>query len=196
VSEAAASGATVILLDDGFQNPCVAKDLSLVVVDADYGFGNGRVIPAGPLREAIAAGLARADAIVLIGDGAIPREVRECARPVLRATLEPAGGERFAGRRVVAFAGIGRPEKFFASLRRLGAEIVAAHPFADHRPFAEAEIARLRREADDADARLVTTAKDWMRLPPAARAGIEVLEVAIAWRDPAEVVRLLAGVAA
>ena len=196
VCEAAADGATVILLDDGFQNPSVAKDLSLVVVDADYGFGNGKVIPAGPLREAVAAGLARADAIVLVGDGAMPPAVRECGRPVLRATLEPAGGERFAGKRVVAFAGIGRPEKFFALLRRLGAEIVAAHPFADHHPFAEAEIARLRREAERAGARLVTTAKDWVRLPPSWRAGIDVLEVAIAWRDPAAVARLLSAVAA
>src|SRR5205814_7902568 len=115
IAAAVEAGATAILLDDGFQNPSVAKDLSLVVVDAGYGFGNGRVMPAGPLREPVAAGLARAEAVVLIGDGPEPDELRQAARPVLRANLEPVDGDRFAGMRILAFAGIGRPEKFFAS---------------------------------------------------------------------------------
>jgi tetraacyldisaccharide 4'-kinase len=192
VRAAAAAGAEIIVLDDGFQNPFVEKDLSLVVVDAEYGFGNSRVMPAGPLREAVAPGLARADAVVLLGAGAVPALVRQCGRPILRATLEPVDGARFAGSRIVAFAGIGRPEKFFAGLRRLGAELVAAYPFADHHPFAAAELARLRGEAARADAALVTTAKDWVRLPPQARAGIEVLDVAIRWREPAALNHLLA----
>ena len=191
VREAVATGAGAILLDDGFQNPAIGKDLSLVVVDAAYGFGNRRVIPAGPLREPAASGLARADAIVLIGAGE-PEGVREARRPVFRADLEPVDGGRFAGAPVVAFAGIGRPEKFFASLRSLGAALVAAHPFPDHHRFSDGEIAGLRNEAERAGAGLVTTAKDWVRLPPRLRAGIAVLEVRIRWHDPAAVMRLVA----
>ena len=112
---------------------------------------------------------------------------------MLRATLEPQDGERFASARLIAFAGIGRPEKFFAALRRLGAELVIAQPFADHHRYREAEIARLRDGAAREDAQLVTTAKDWVRLPPSWRAGIEVLEVAIRWQDPAALDRLLSG---
>jgi tetraacyldisaccharide 4'-kinase len=191
---AVAAGATAIILDDGFQSPAIAKDCSLVVVDAEYGFGNRRVIPAGPLRESVAAGLARADAVVLLGDGPPPAELTATRLPVLRAALAPVGGNRFAGARVVAFAGIGRPEKFFASLHRIGAELLSKHPFPDHHPFAAAEIVRLRREASNADARLVTTAKDWVRLPPPLRPGIEVFEVEIGWHDRPAVLHLLGDV--
>ena len=193
IAAALKAGAGAVLLDDGFQNPNVMKDLSLVVVDGEYGFGNGRMIPAGPLREPVTAGLARADAIVLIGDGAGPAELRDAACPVLRAALAPRNGEQFAGARIVAFAGIGHPEKFFATLRRLGAELVIARPFADHHRYREAEIARLRESAAREDARLVTTAKDWVRLQPSWRAGIDVLDVEIRWRDPAALDRLLSG---
>src|SRR5216683_3159137 len=192
VREAVVAGAGAILLDDGFQNPAIEKDLSLVVVDAEYGFGNGRVIPAGPLREPVAAGLARADAIVLLGDGVAPDAARGAGCPIFRASLEPVDGARFAGVPVVAFAGIGRPEKFFASLRRVGAKLIAAYPFADHHRFGDAEINRLRDE--HADVRLVTTAKDWVRLPPRLRGGIEVLEVEIRWHDEAAVAHLVGNV--
>jgi tetraacyldisaccharide 4'-kinase len=191
VRAAVAAGAEAILFDDGLQNPGVAKDLALVVIDADYGFGNRRVIPAGPLRESVAGGLARADAVVLIGDGAAPAELREADRPIFRANLEPVQAENLAGARVIAFAGIGRPEKFVATLRAAGATVVAAHPFPDHHRFAEAEIAGLRREAERVSARLVTTAKDWVRLSAPMRDGILVLEVEIEWRDGASVTRLL-----
>ena len=172
----------------------MAKDLSLIVIDAEYGFGNGHLIPAGPLREPVGAGLARADAIVLIGGGEPPDAVRKARRPVLRAGFEPVDAAKFRGVRVLAFAGIGRPAKFFASLRRVGAEIVAARPFPDHHRFSAAEIAGLRRDAERAGARLVTTAKDWVRLPAAARAGIERFEIELHWRDPAALSELLAPV--
>jgi tetraacyldisaccharide 4'-kinase len=193
VRAAAVSGAEAILLDDGFQNPAIDKDLSLVVVDAVYGFGNNRVIPAGPLREPAASGLPRADAIVLLGDGE-PKGVREADCPIFRADLEPVDGGRFTGAAIVAFAGIGRPDKFFASLRQVGATLIAVHPFADHHRFADAEIARLRHEAAQREARLVTTAKDWVRLDPEQRDGIEVLEVEIRWHDPAAVMQFVAKV--
>ena len=188
------AGARIIVLDDGFQNSGITKDLSLIVIDAEYGFGNGRVIPAGPLREPVRAGLARAHAIVLIGEGDPPETVFAARQPVLRASLDPVDAAMFRGLRVAAFAGIGRPAKFFASLRRGGAEIVAARPFHDHHRFSPAEIAGLRREAERAGARLVTTAKDWARLPTAERVGIEVLEVELRWHDPAALSVLLAPV--
>ena len=191
VRAAAETGAHSVLLDDGFQNPTVAKDLSLLVVDAAYGFGNRRLLPAGPLRERIEAGLARADAIVLLGGDATPSELTGTACPILRATLTPVNGERFDGERVIAFAGIGRPEKFFATLRHLGAEIIVERPFPDHHRFTAAEIAALGAAAAQEKARLVTTAKDAARLRPEARAGIEVLDVRIDWRDQPAVTALL-----
>jgi len=178
----------MVLLDDGFQNPTVAKTLSLVVVDAVYGFGNGRVIPAGPLRESLARGLARADALVLLGTEAEARRAQwiKIGRglPVLPAVLTPIDGDRLAGPRLLAFAGIGRPEKFFATLRELGAVLVGTRAFPDHHPYRTAEIERLLRDAERAQARLVTTAKDIVRVSPARRAEIEVLEVEIRWANP------------
>jgi tetraacyldisaccharide 4'-kinase len=191
VRAAVESGADAILLDDGFQNPSVAKDLTFIVVDSGYGFGNGQVIPAGPLRERIPAGLSRADAIVAIGDQVEPPGLDLAPCRIFRAELRPVAGERFAGERIIAFAGIGRPKKFFASLRAVGAVVIRQQPFPDHHPFRENEIARLRDLAARQRARLVTTAKDWIRLPLGLRDRIEVLEVEIRWRDPSAVERLL-----
>jgi tetraacyldisaccharide 4'-kinase len=199
VGAAVAAGAKMVLLDDGFQNPVIAKTLSLLVVDAGYGFGNGRVIPAGPLRESLARGLARADAVVLLEAETKPRCMEalgiDGARPVLHAVLRPVGGERFAGERLLAFAGIGRPEKFFATLRALGVELVGTRSFPDHHPFRADEIDQLLRAAERAQARLITTAKDIVRVPPRMRAAIEVLEVEIRWADPAALVEFLRPVA-
>ena len=188
VRAAVADGAQAVILDDGFQNPHVAKDLALVVVDAASGFGNGRLIPAGPLREGITAGMARADAVVLVGEGDRPAT----SHPMLQADLEPLAGDRFAGRRVAAFAGIGRPEKFFATLRGLGAGLVATRDFPDHHLYRDSELAALRREAAEAGAVLVTTRKDWVRLMPRDRDGIDVLDVALRWRDERALDELLA----
>ena len=188
VRAAVAAGAQAVILDDGFQNPTVAKDLSLVVVDAAYGFGNRRLIPAGPLRERIAAGLARANAVVLLGDG----EFAISGQRILRANLWPVDGDRFAGAPIIAFAGIGRPEKFFASLRQLGAGVVNEHGFPDHHRYRPHELAALRDEATRAGARLVTTRKDWVRLPAEERQDIDVLDVELGWRDRAALDALLA----
>jgi tetraacyldisaccharide 4'-kinase len=197
VAAAVEAGAEAILLDDGFQNPTIAKALSLLVVDAEYGFGNGRVMPAGPLRENLHRGLARADAVVLLApDGRTPArpETGQSICPVVPAVLMPIDGERFAGRRVFAFAGIGRPEKFFSTLRSVGAVVVGEHGFADHFPFRKRDIAALRRAAHRVGAQPVTTSKDFARLPAAERVGIEVLGVEICWPDPAALAGLLAPV--
>jgi tetraacyldisaccharide 4'-kinase len=195
VRAAVAAGAGAILLDDGFQNPAIAKTLGLLAVDVGYGFGNGRVIPAGPLRENLRRGLARADAVVLIAtEGEASRAeapLLGCRVPVLSAVLAPLRGERLAGSRLLAFAGIGRPEKFFATLRALGAVLVGTRAFPDHHPFHAKEIESLLQGAEHAGARLVTTAKDIVRVPPSMRDGIEVLEVEIRWSDPAALAGLI-----
>ena len=192
---AIAAGAKAILLDDGFQNPSIGKTLSVVVVDSGYGFGNGRVIPAGPLREDRRRGLARADAVVLLTvageQSLISLAELDYSRPIIRAVLSPIEGGRFAGRRLFAFAGIGRPARFFATLRALGAEIVSERAFPDHYAFGEHDIAELCSTAHRAQARLVTTAKDFVRLPRAIRAEVEVLEVEVRWPDPEMVASLL-----
>ena len=189
-------GARVILMDDGFQNPSLHKDVSLLVIDGGYGFGNGHVMPAGPLREPLDDGLARADGAILIGaDETGIAETLARTLPLHRARFVPeAGGEDLQGRAVVAFAGIGRPEKFFATLKGLGAAIKATRAFADHHSYTPDEIMRLVEEARAADAEPITTEKDAVRLPPEARAMVRVLKVALAWDDPASPDRLLAPV--
>ena len=188
IRAAVASGASAILLDDGLQNPAVAKTLALIVVDGRYGFGNGRVIPAGPLRENLRRGLARVDAVVsLVAEGVAgdAEGLHSGGRvPVLDAVLAPVNGERLAGVRLLAFAGIGRPEKFFATLRALNADLVRTRAFPDHHPFRVAELEALRCDAARSGARLITTAKDIVRVPSAQHTGIEVLDVEVRWSDP------------
>lgn len=192
---ARAAGAQVIVMDDGFQNPAVSKSLSLIVVDGATGFGNGRVLPAGPLREPIAAGLSRAQGVVCVG----PDRVGLAAHvppglPLLHATLQPMPEDaaRWRGQRLVAFAGIGRPEKFFETLEALGAELVVRRGFADHRPYRATDLAALRAAAVRERAALVTTAKDWVRLPHTDRAGIAVVPVTLVFEQPDALDKLLA----
>ncbi len=183
---AAATGASAIVMDDGHQNFSLRKDLSLVVVDGQTGFGNGLMIPAGPLREPVAQGLARADAVIVMGDGA--PDLQGFSRPVLRAYLR-AQSDAFRGQKVFAFAGIGRPEKFIASLKESSAQITGTRFFPDHHPYRADEIATLREAAGDA--LLVTTEKDLVRLSPDQRGGIAVLPVHAQFDDPAALGRLL-----
>jgi tetraacyldisaccharide 4'-kinase len=195
--EAVAAGARVLVLDDGLQNPTLHKDLSLLVVDGATGFGNGHVLPAGPLREPIAAGAARCQAAVLIGaDSSGAARALPAGLPVLRARLVPAPeAAALAGQRVLAFAGIASPEKFFATLAEIGCVLADQVAFADHHAFAERELAELLARAARLQAVPVTTAKDAVRLPDAIRAQVRVVEVALKWEETEVLEALLAGLA-
>jgi tetraacyldisaccharide 4'-kinase len=196
VRAAVAAGAELILLDDGFQSAGVALDGTILMVDAGAGFGNDRLIPAGPLREPVAPGLARADVVVLVGTDAERR-----AAVALWPGLAGAVGARMMpretglslnGERVLAFAGIGRPEKFFGTLTAMGAEIVEAVPFADHYDYPRAVLRRLRRRALAENAMLVTTEKDAARLPDAFRREVVVVQVCLIPDNWAMIERLFA----
>jgi len=182
-------GADIIVMDDGLQNFQLAKDVSLVVIDAEAGFGNGRLIPAGPLREPVAQGLARADGIILVGNG--ENVLPTSSAPVMRAHLVPERPDALQGRKVFAFAGIGRPDKFFETLRNLGAELTDTRPFPDHHRFTPAELSSLRKDAQDDGAVLVTTEKDFVRLAREDRDGILTLPVRAAFTNETSLSRLL-----
>jgi tetraacyldisaccharide 4'-kinase len=200
VAMAKSQAATVILMDDGFQNPAIAKDASLIVIDGDRGLGNGRVFPAGPLRAPLRPQLDRTDALVVIGEGSAAAAVADAiaarSRPVLSAHLRPdaATVKSLSGRRVLAFAGIGDPHRFFRTLRACGIEVVRQRAFPDHHPFSEDEIAELIAQAKRDGLTLVTTEKDMVRLRKAEVAqGIVPFPVTLEFGDAAPFRKFVAG---
>ena len=162
------TGIDLIIMDDGFQNPGLAKDLSFVVVDSDAGIGNGRVIPAGPLRAPLDPQIRRADALIVVGEGTaadpLVRSAARAGRVILRARLTPAGDKDWRAKPILAFAGIGRPEKLYQSLAAIGAPVGKTMSYPDHYRYTEADAERLMAHADAAELRLVTTEKDIARL--------------------------------
>ncbi|NBX74716.1 MAG: tetraacyldisaccharide 4'-kinase [Alphaproteobacteria bacterium] len=183
--EAAAADGTHIILDDGLQNPTVAHDLALLVIDSDYGFGNGQLFPAGPMRERLASAMARVQGVVLIGEADGPELKNFQHVPVLRGNLIsqlPLGHHQ--GDCYIAFAGIGRPEKFFGKLREMGLTLLATRSFADHHVFSRQELAALQNMATSKNAKLITTRKDYVRLPPELREGVRVLDISFTAFDP------------
>lgn len=192
---AADSGAAAVVMDDGFQNPSLAKDLSILVVDGGVGFGNGRLLPAGPLRESVSAGLARAQAAVVLGTDrvGVGRWLADGGWPVLTGRLVPVPGLSWLREgRVVAFAGIGRPAKFFDMLVASGADVAAARAFPDHHRFSADEMMRLLDMAATHGAMLVTTAKDYARLAPDQREMVRPVPIRIAWDDADQLTTLIA----
>lgn len=192
-------GVDIIVMDDGLQNPSLRPSAAILVVDAVAGLGNNRLMPAGPLRETVASALAKCQAIALIGNGseALPTPLAASSLPIFRARIEPRAQPeqvrgQFEGRRVLAFAGIGRPEKLAETLTGLGAEVVELRPFPDHHRYRPDEIKALIARAKALDAQLVTTAKDHVRLPPelqdsGAGPAVAVIEVDLVWAEPSKV---------
>lgn len=188
VKAAVDAGAEVVVLDDGFQNPAVAKDLSIIVMDGAAGFGNGRVFPAGPLRESVAGGLSRADAVLVMGAGEAPKT----DLPILRAQLEAQyHGPDLKGQKVFAFAGIGRPEKFFETVRGLGGDLVDTEAFDDHHHYTGSMANRLLARGDEQLAHTLTTEKDMVKLPASMRGKIWPVPVSLVWEDDKAIGRLL-----
>jgi len=169
---ALAGGASLIVMDDGLQNPSLRRDFTLGVVDGAVGFGNGRLLPAGPLRAPLDLQIKQISAGLVIGAGEAgeiaEKRMADAGKPVFHGRLAPDANAalRMLGARVVAFAGIGRPQKFFDSLQACGARLVGRHAFPDHYPYRPGDIATLQREADARDALLVTTEKDLVKLTP------------------------------
>ena len=161
-------GCDFLIMDDGFQSAHIHIDYALLVIDARYGLGNGHVIPGGPLRARLADQLLFTDAVLKMGDGqaadALVRRAARSGKPIFEARTRARGRKTFAGKRLLAFAGIGHPEKFFTTVEQAGGIVALKRPFPDHHFYAEDELADLAAEARKADLGLVTTAKDAVRL--------------------------------
>jgi tetraacyldisaccharide 4'-kinase len=197
VAMAKSQGASVILMDDGFQNPAIAKDVSLIVIDGERGLGNGLVFPAGSLRAPLSPQLDRTDALIVIGDGSAAKPVADAVAarggPVLSAHFRPCetSVEALRGKRALAFAGIGDPGRFFRTLRVCGIDVVAERAFPDHHPFSQSEIETLIDNASREALTLVTTEKDMARLrapgrPPSWANAIVSFAVTLEFDDPAQ----------
>lgn len=195
-------GASIVVMDDGLQNPSLVKQLKLAVVDGSSGVGNGFCLPAGPLRAPLAEQLGEVDAIIVIGPGDAGERVAAIARarkkPVLAAGLKPADAavERLRGRKVVALSGIGRPEKFAATLREAGATIAAEQAHGDHHAYEAGDVAAALAAAREHSALIATTEKDWTKLAPLwpedAWGSLVVVPVSLVFAEPADIAGLLA----
>lgn len=195
------AGVDLILMDDGFQNPSLAKDLRVVVADGATGAGNGLVLPAGPLRAPLATQIVRTDLLVVVGTGAagdtLVRRASRAGRPVMRARLLPRQHHDWGERPYLAYAGIGRPEKFFNTLDHAGAPIAEVRAFPDHHVYSEEDARKLIARAEREGLRLITTTKDYARLGSAEgvaadlRDRSEVLEVRMVFEDEARLVHIV-----
>lgn len=188
VQAAIDTGATVVIMDDGYQNPSFFKDVSILVIDGAAGLGNGRVLPAGPLREDFSDALARADIVIIVGDDkrglAADMAQRRPELPVFGAHLRPtASTPDIAGQSVYAFAGIGRPEKFRHTLEQAGASVEGWASFPDHYPYEEEDLRELLTAAEAQGAAVFTTVKDHVRLPAALRARVQPFAVEVVFED-------------
>lgn len=194
---AIAAGASVLVLDDGLQNPALAKDFSFALIDGGAGFGNGLCLPAGPLRAMPARQLPFVSAVIFVNgvsDAGAAAHEAVSGKIVLNARLEPDPlvAANLRDQNVLAFAGIGRPEKFFATLEALGARVVVARSFADHQRYSPAQLEALLIEASSLGLTPVTTQKDFVRLTPAQAGKVMALPVALRFDEAPQVAALLA----
>ncbi len=177
-------GADLILMDDGFQNPSLKKNVSFLVIDGSSGLGNGKLLPAGPLREPLNEALERTDAAILIGEdergikNKIPAHI-----PVFGASIKPHLTPD-PHKNYIGFAGLGRPEKFKKTLEDCGLKLTAFYAFADHHPYTDGDMQKLLQEANLKKAVLITTEKDWVRISEIRRSQIQTLPIALEWSAP------------
>jgi tetraacyldisaccharide 4'-kinase len=182
-------GADVIVMDDGFQNPSLYKDLSFLVFDGYYGIGNGKIVPAGPLRETFDNGTKRADAIIILGKD--KHNLAERSKlPVFFGHTEVVQTTT-TSRDVLAFAGIGHPQKFYHTLRAQGLNVVETIDFPDHHFYHKNELEKILAQAKELNADVYTTSKDFVKIPPSLQKYIHVLEVAVVWDKPEELTRFI-----
>lgn len=178
---AIADGAEILVMDDGLQNPSLHKDFTLLVVDGSFGFGNGFMLPAGPCREPISRSMRKADAVLIIGEEtntAIRNHIPH-HKSVFAGSIKPSSPTEFEGMRVHPFAGIGMPEKFFRTVKDMGAQIILTSRFDDHHSYTMKDLDRLLNESHTHHAQLVTTEKDAVRLPESFRTHVKVVAVTL-----------------
>lgn len=185
-------GANMILLDDGLQNPSIKKTFSFLVIDGGYGIGNGMVMPSGPLRESLSSALKKTDAVMMVGNDHHHVTKKIGAAPLLHASTVPTNPKSLYDKSFIAFAGIGRPEKFFATIREYGGIVEEGISFPDHHAYSEADLAMLAAKAEKYHVELITTEKDHVRLPPAWREKISTLPVSLKIREEEQLSKLLA----
>lgn len=178
-------GASVIIMDDGLQNYSLHKDLSLLVVDTLQGFGNGKVFPAGPLRESPHRGIRKANMVIAIGNGALPKGIPCATRAQIKAVSE------INPRKVIAFAGLGYPEKFNYTLKDYGFDVKRFIPFPDHHPYTIPEMERLVKIAARRKIDLITTAKDFLRVPEKFKRKVSVLDINLEFHEPEKLHNLI-----
>lgn len=183
-------GADVIIMDDGFQNPSLFKDLSFLVFDGTYGIGNGRIIPAGPLRETFADGIKRADAVIILGKDKHNLAQRS-GLPVFFGHTEAVQTACVENLNVLAFAGIGHPQKFYHTLSQQGFNILETVDFPDHHFYTHKELDALLEKAQKLQAEIYTTSKDYVKIPNSYKKDIKVLEIAVVWDNPEELIRFI-----
>lgn len=176
------NGADIIVMDDGFQNPTLKKDLSFLVFDGEFGYGNGMCIPAGPLRESLSSGLKRAQAIIIIGEDKHNLASKFNHLPIFKANIVPKFNKE-EKKPIIAFAGIGRPEKFYTSLRLCGFKIYQTIDFPDHHQYSKEELLSLIKKAEQNQCVLYTTSKDFVKIPSDLRKYFNVLEIEIKWEN-------------
>lgn len=195
------SGAKLLIMDDGFQNPSLYKDFSFLVVDGEKGFGNGRVLPAGPLREPVREGIQRAQAVILIGQdktGVLPflenmEKKRGQKLPVLKAEIRPDEIliRELKGKPLLAFCGIGRPEKFYNMLKKEELTVSKTISFPDHHLYKEKELSNLLSLAKQEGLILVTTRKDTVKLPLSFREKIQTMDIELVFKNEAKLKELM-----
>lgn len=175
-------GADIIIMDDGFQNPLLYKNKSILVIDGAVGLGNRFPIPAGPLREFFNSGIKRADAVIILGKDKLNIASEIPDLPIFKGNIIPQKPLSIADK-TIAFAGIGRPEKFYASLAECGVNVIKTYSFPDHHFYTENELQNIIAEADGCGADIFTTAKDMVKIPHKLQPKFKVLEITVAWED-------------